>query len=300
MCVIIDADADTAGRKGCADMYVKLSIPERLKDLRVERHLTLEQLAAETGLSKSALGNYESDDYKDISPFAIATLADFYGVSVDYLMGLTETKNHPNTALHELHLSDDMIEVLKSGKLNNRLLCEMVTHEGFQRFLVDAEIYIDRIADMRINDMNAVLAAVRQQVMQEHDPGENDLYMRTLEVAQIQESEYFSHIVAEDMGVILKDIREKHKADTTTANTDSSAAKVRQQLQEAISFEGSEQEKQIRIFCAQLGIPYDKLTKEQFVNLIEVLKLSDYLKSPYSQRGRARQQLTHGKGKRRK
>ena len=50
-------------------MYTKLSIPERLKDLRVvDKHLTLEQLAEQTGLSKSALGKYESDDYKDISP----------------------------------------------------------------------------------------------------------------------------------------------------------------------------------------------------------------------------------------
>ena len=81
-------------------MYAKLTIPERLKDLRVvDRHLTLEQLAEQTGLSKSALGKYETDDYKDISPFAIATLADFYGVSTDYLMGLTENKNHPNTEL---------------------------------------------------------------------------------------------------------------------------------------------------------------------------------------------------------
>ncbi len=58
-------------------MYTKLSIPERLKDLRVvDKHLTLEQLAEQTGLSKSALGKYEADDYKDISPFAIATLMD--------------------------------------------------------------------------------------------------------------------------------------------------------------------------------------------------------------------------------
>ena len=278
-------------------MYVKLTIQERLKDLRVERKLTLEQLAEATGLSRAALWKYETDDYKDISPFAIATLAGFYGVSADYLMGLTETKNNPNTALHELHLSDNMIDVLKSGKLNNRLLCEMVTHEGFQRFLVDAEIYIDRIADMRLNDMNTVLAAVRQQVMQKHNPGEYDLYVRTLEVAQIQESEYFSHIVAEDMGTILKDIRESHRTDTMTSDTDSPAADAQCQLQEAMSFEGSEQEKQARVFCAQLGINYDKLTKEQFVNLIEILKLSDYMKSPYSQRGRARKPLTHGKGK---
>ena len=93
-------------------MYTKLSIPERLKDLRVvDKHLTLEQLAEQTGLSRSALGKYESDDYKDISPFAIATLAEFYGVSADYLMGLSENKNHPNAELQALHLSDGMVEL---------------------------------------------------------------------------------------------------------------------------------------------------------------------------------------------
>ena len=43
-----------------------LTIQERLKDLRVERGLTLEQLAEETHLSKSALGSYEGDKFKDI------------------------------------------------------------------------------------------------------------------------------------------------------------------------------------------------------------------------------------------
>ena len=103
----------------------------------VDKHLTLEQLAEQTGLSKSALGKYETDDYKDISPFAIATLADFYGVSTDYLMGLTENKNHPNTELQSLHLSDDMVELLSSGKINNRLLCELATHPNFRRLMID-------------------------------------------------------------------------------------------------------------------------------------------------------------------
>ncbi len=48
-------------------MQVKLTIGERLKDLRVERKLTLEQLSAEVGISKSALGKYESGNGKDIS-----------------------------------------------------------------------------------------------------------------------------------------------------------------------------------------------------------------------------------------
>ena len=63
-----------------------LTIQERLKDLRVERGLTLEQLAEQTHLSKSALGSYEAEDFKDISHYAIIKLAKFYGVTADYLL----------------------------------------------------------------------------------------------------------------------------------------------------------------------------------------------------------------------
>ena len=65
-------------------MNITLTIQEKLKDLRTEKGLTLEQLAEQTGISKSALGKYESDDYKDISPFNLVALAKFYGVSSDY------------------------------------------------------------------------------------------------------------------------------------------------------------------------------------------------------------------------
>ena len=146
-------------------MNIKLTIPERLKDLRTECGLTLEQLSVATGISRAALGKYEADDFKDISPFSIAALAKFYRVSADYLMGLTEIKNHPNTELDALNLGDDAIEVLKTGQFNHRLLSELICHKDFQRLMLDAEIYVDRIADMRINDMNTVLKAVRQMVL---------------------------------------------------------------------------------------------------------------------------------------
>ena len=153
----------------------KANNPGGLKDLRVvDKHLTLEQLAEQTGLSKSALGKYESDDYKDISPFAIATLAEFYGVSTDYLMGLSENKNHPNTELQSLHLSDDMVELLSSGKINNRLLCELATHPNFWRLMIDMEICIDQIANMRVEQMNLLLEATRRTVLSKYAPGEDD------------------------------------------------------------------------------------------------------------------------------
>ena len=279
-------------------MQVKLTIGERLKDLRVERKLTLEQLSAEVGISKSALGKYESDNGKDINPYSILLLADYYGVSCDYLMGRTETKNHPNTALHELHLSDASIDVLRTGKFNHRLLSELICHKDFQRFMLDAEIYVDRIADMRVNDMNAVLEAVRQMALMKNSGEENDLHLRTLEVAQIREDEYFGSLIADDLKGILRDIRSEHRPDTMTADEVSFAENIQNQLRDAMNFEGSSEEKQIRSFLATFGIDYDKLTKEQFVSLIEILKLSKYLKTPISQRGKTT--MTHGKRKRKR
>ena len=281
-------------------MQVKLTIGERLKDLRVERKLTLEQLAVEVGISKSALGKYESDNGKDISPYSILLLADYYGVSCDYLMGRTETKNHPNTALHELHLSDASIDVLRTGKFNHRLLSELICHKDFQRFMLDAEIYVDRIADMRVNDMNAVLEAVRQMALMKNGGEENDLHLRTLEVAQIREDEYFGSLIADDLKGILHDIREQHRPDTMTADESSLVATVQGQLQDAMNFEGSFEEKQIRALMATIGLDYDTLTKEEFVSIISGLKKSKYLKSPINQRGKARPQLQHGKGKKKR
>ena len=279
-------------------MQVKLTIGERLKDLRVERKLTLEQLAAEVGISKSALGKYEADDFKDISPFSMVALAKFYGVSTDYLLGLTEQKNHPNTELDALHLGDDAIEVLRTGKFNHRLLSELICHKDFQRFMLDAEIYVDRIADMRVNDINAVLEAVRQMALMKNGGEENDLHLRTLEVAQIREDEYFGSLIADDLKGILRDIRSKHRPDTMTADEVSFAENMQNQLREAMNFEGSSEEKKIRAYLATLGIDYDTLTKEEFVSLIGILKKSKHLKTPISQRGKTT--MTHGKGKRKK
>ena len=191
-------------------MQVRLTIQEKLKDLRVERHLTLVELAEQTGISSSALGKYEADDYKDISPFSIVTLAKFYGVSTDYLLGLTEQKNHPDTALEELHLSDAMIELLKSGKINNRLLCEMATHEGFRKLMTDLEIYVDRIASMQLSNLNAIVDMARVEIEKKYNPDAEDQYIQTLKAAHIDEDNYFALMVHDDMDVIAKDIRSAH------------------------------------------------------------------------------------------
>ena len=46
-------------------MKVATSIQERLWELRKDKGLNLEELSKLTGISKSALGSYEKEDYKE-------------------------------------------------------------------------------------------------------------------------------------------------------------------------------------------------------------------------------------------
>ena len=145
---------------------------------------------------------------------------------------------------------------------------------------------LTRIADMRVNDMNALLEATRRTILEKHDVGEDDLHVRTLELAQVSENDYFSHVMHKDLDVIARDIRDAHQKDTTTADIASPAADAAAKLQEALSFEGSPQEKQARVLLTELGIDYDKLTREEFVTLIGILKKSSLMKRPIKQRGK--------------
>lgn len=272
-------------------MYTKLSIPERLKDLRVsEKHLTLEQLSEQTGLSKSALGKYETDDNTEISPYAIVTLAKFYGVSSDYLLGLTENKNHPNTALHELHLSDSAVDVLKEGRVNTRLLSELICHPGFSRLMTDMEICVDRIADMHLKDMNLLLEQTRQKIIEKYHPEADDLPLRTLELAQISEELFYGHVLHDDLDAIVKDIRSAHEKDSTTAEPQTEAEVTAQDmavlLAEALDYEGTADEKRAFLVCSTLDIKYRKLTDEEKKIFARVCKKSPKLANIISQRGK--------------
>ena len=146
-------------------MHTKLTIPERLKDLRVsEKRMSLQELSDATGIPSSTLGNYEKDENVDMSLGNLLTLADFYQVSTDYLLCRTELREHTNKSVSDLHLNDDAVQILTDEKYNPRLLSELLSHESFHKFMTDLEIYIDGFNDKGIQIANAFLDVMRYKL----------------------------------------------------------------------------------------------------------------------------------------
>ncbi|WP_175560347.1 hypothetical protein [Butyrivibrio sp. YAB3001] len=61
-----------------------------------------------------------------------------------------------------MNLTDDVIELLKSGVINNRLLGEMICHPEFRKFMADTEIFVDGIASQSIQSINAYADTLRR------------------------------------------------------------------------------------------------------------------------------------------
>lgn len=187
----------------------------------------------------------------------------------DYLLVLTDNLEYLDTPLAELHLTDEAVALLKSGRVNNRLLCELLAHKDFVRLLADIEIYVDRIASMQVQSLNAYVDVVRQEIIDRYQPGED---------------EYFSQLVSEDIGRIIWDIRAAHMGDSEGAPVNTVAEELPQDIEEVMNFKGSDLERQAILYCKRLGINYSKLSELEFRQLIHILNKSSLLKTHGSKR----------------
>ena len=61
----------------------------RIRDLREDRDLTQREVAEVLNCSQQVYSNYELGQ-RDIPTAVLIRLSDLYGVSVDYLLGLTD------------------------------------------------------------------------------------------------------------------------------------------------------------------------------------------------------------------
>lgn len=68
-----------------------LKLAERLYSLRKERGLIQEKAAKELGISLKSYCRYETGE-REPTASTLARMADFYGVTADYLLGRTEKR----------------------------------------------------------------------------------------------------------------------------------------------------------------------------------------------------------------
>lgn len=75
----------------------------RLRELRIEKELLQSDIAKLINKSERTVGFYETGQ-RDMNTETLSILADFFNVSIDYLLGKSEIRNPEKTGLDNLQI----------------------------------------------------------------------------------------------------------------------------------------------------------------------------------------------------
>lgn len=201
---------------------MRTTMGEKIKDLRVERHLTTKQLAKLTGISEPVINGLENDSGRDVGYSRIIDLAKFFEVPTDYLLGFTESRITKNIELKALGLSDKAIEVLLAKRQDNALVSQLIEHCEFSNLINAIDIYVKQLAAKSINTINN-LTAVLQRGVENYAAGTGmpEGYgeaMSYINETKVDEDEFLRYRITERFNQILRDVY--------NANADNAAQNV--------------------------------------------------------------------------
>lgn len=83
------------------------TLGSRLRQLREEKELTLEYVAQKVGTTKVSIGRYEKDE-REPKGEMLTLLANFYNVSTDYLLGISDVRTPSTEPVKEQKLSPEV------------------------------------------------------------------------------------------------------------------------------------------------------------------------------------------------
>ena len=257
-------------------MKVKLTLQEKLRDLRDERKLTLQEVADATGIPLATVGRIEADEEIRAGYQDVARLAKFYDVSTDYLFGVTDNRQFRNIEIDALSLTDSAVETLKSKKLNNRLVSELVSHPDFQRLLSAIEVYIDKKLLPQMNTMNAVYKLAETTIKENYTVADGDEIMAFLQNSVIDEDEFLRFRISERFNGIMKSLFDAHRKDDLPPEQSEVIGEMKDLVQTYLTQKQKEPANKTKaiLLCQQLGINASKLDDEEWRVLMKVLESS--------------------------
>ena len=192
------------------------------------------------------------------------------------------------TELRELSVNDEFVRLLKSREIHNELLCELCTHPAFRDFLSDLEIYVDGIASIPIQKLNVATDLYRKTIVQrageKPELREDQQMLRMLEAAVVDEDEFFLHRLSKSLGIVAKDLRERHKGDPASAEGDMIAKEYNRDLQLADQIVQSRPDKKrmaktlLEALSQGIHYPLSKFTEEEKEMLMGLFERSGAVK----------------------
>ncbi|MCL2366801.1 MAG: helix-turn-helix domain-containing protein [Oscillospiraceae bacterium] len=260
-------------------MYLPGTINERIGDLRTSKGLSQKELSDLIGISASQMSRIESGETKSISSEILVALAKIFGVSTDYILGLTTVSVPKSYDISELGLSEGAVKALLMKTVDSQALSLLVEHKHFPELLRLIEAYFSDNISTGIKARNEIINMATAtlgdfvKTNPEYKP-EAQADVRLLRSQKLGEHEAEIEKIKNVFLSILKDVKKSVDSSPSPATvaTAEIMQQTRAQLQSAVKNQKKfEPEDIAEIVTNMVGqqIPLDDASKELFVQLVK-------------------------------
>ncbi len=129
-------------------VYLPGTVRERIQELLKEHKITQAELAAEIGMSESALSRFLSEKTDKIGDEYIIKIADHLGVSTDFILGQTDFPERRNYDIGELGLSYKAAMALYTREVDTDVVNRILENPRFPEITrMIARYFKDTIAE---------------------------------------------------------------------------------------------------------------------------------------------------------
>ena len=216
--------------------YLPGGIRERMEDLRNRRKLTLKELSEKTGIDYSTLSRIENGNVKKVGDDVLLKLARFFGVSTDFLLGITNIPDKKNYTIEELGLTPDAARNLYTGAVDSRVINLLLAHPDFGTLT-------NRIADYLDDTLAAGIAAQNQLYDSVSDLmtriGKEDKARRQAAITQAKEAKSLRRkLYADELAQIeslFKGVLSSIKKSAPTGKTEKAKAMTKEAFDHMVS-----------------------------------------------------------------
>lgn len=117
------------------------TLRDRIRDLCRSRSISQSTLAQELGIDKSTLSRFLTEKTNKLSSEYVVMIAGYFGVSTDFLLGLTNIAARKNHDIEALGLSAEAAVNLAQNRVNQEVVCQLLESPRFAELTRQIALY---------------------------------------------------------------------------------------------------------------------------------------------------------------
>lgn len=256
------------------------NIHQRLSDLRNGTGKSQKEVADELNIQASVLSRIERGETKAVSHDLVIKFAEYYNVSTDYLLCISDIRIRRNVELKELGLTNKALLQLLQGNVNGDILSRLLEHRYFPQLLDTINSYFTEEHNSGFANRNAVIdmgtASLRELIKENPDCKiETQHGIREINAQKITGTEADIEKIKSIFLVILKDIKKEFDipfSDVSSEELQKQLANMRKQAlfqkKKNPKFNETNMAKLVMNMFQNMGMDLDEYEQELFQKMM--------------------------------